>query len=210
MTHSTVVFDLGAVLLQWQPLQLVQRILPLYATSEAEAQRICGQLFGGFGVDSAWAAFDRGDHPPAALAEILAPRTGIAPQHLLNFIDAVPDHLHTKPDTAALLPRLSAQGHRLVYLSNMPNPYADRLLVERDFFHHFADGIFSARVGMIKPEHGIFELAERQFGLDPARTIFIDDNAHNVDSARERGWSAIQFFDAAQCEAELRSQRWLD
>jgi putative hydrolase of the HAD superfamily len=210
VTPSTVVFDLGAVLLQWQPVQLVQRILPLYASNEAEAERICAQLFGGFGVDSAWAEFDRGTHEPAALAEILAARTGVTPEHLLDFIQAVPDHLHTLAETAALLPRLSAQGHRLVYLSNMPAPYADRLLAERDFFHHFEDGIFSARVGLIKPEHGIFALAETQFGLDPARTVFIDDNAHNVASARERGWSAIQFFDAAQCEAELRSQRWLD
>ena len=209
MNSTTVVFDLGAVLLQWQPIQLLQRILPRHASNEAEAERLCAQVFGGFGPESAWAEFDRGGHEPAALAEILSLRTGIAPPQLLDFILAVPDHLHTKPDTAALLPRLAAEGHRLVYLSNMPAPYADRLLAERDFFHHFEDGIFSARVGFIKPQHGIFALAERQFGLSPAHTVFIDDNAHNVAAARERGWQAIQFSDARQCEAELLASAWL-
>ncbi|MDB5851639.1 MAG: hypothetical protein JWP29_5391 [Rhodoferax sp.] len=210
MKPTTVVFDLGAVLLQWQPVQLVQQILPLHARNQTEAERLCAALFDGFAPDSAWAAFDRGVIEPAALATLLAPGTGVPAPQLLDFILTVPDHLHTKPDTAALLPRLQAGGHRLVYLSNMPAPYADRLLAERSFFHHFDDGIFSARVGLIKPEHDIFALAEQQFGLDPARTLFIDDNAHNIASARERGWQVIQFFDAAQCEAELHRGHWLD
>jgi putative hydrolase of the HAD superfamily len=94
-------------------------------------------------------------------------------------------------------------------LSNMPTPYADRLLAERNFFGHFEDGIFSARVGLVKPEHAIYALAETQFGLTPADTVFIDDNAHNVATARARGWQAVQFLDAAQCEQALLEMGWL-
>ncbi|APW38391.1 hypothetical protein RD110_15300 [Rhodoferax koreense] len=209
MKPSTVVFDLGAVLLHWHPIELVQRVLPAHAHNETEARRICAALFGGFVPGSAWAEFDRGAVEPEALAALLSPGTGIPVPQLLDFILAVPDHLHTKPDTAALLPRLQDQGHRLVYLSNMPQYFADRLFAERTFFHHFEDGIFSGRVGLIKPEHGIFELAERQFGLEPARTMFIDDSAHNVATAHARGWGAIQFHDAAQCEADLQAHSWL-
>ncbi len=209
MRSKTVVFDLGAVLLHWRPTDLVQKVLPQHAPGEAEAQRLCAQLFDGFSPSSAWANFDRGGVAPEPLADILSLRSGVPAAQLLAFINAVPDHLHTQHDTAALLPRLKAQGHRLVYLSNMPAPYADRLIAERDFFSHFEDGIFSARVGHVKPEHGIFELAERQFGLDPAHTLFIDDSAHNVATARARGWGAVQFFDAAQCEADLKAQAWL-
>ena len=209
MTPTTIVFDLGAVLLQWQPVLLVQQLLPRHAPDAAAAERLCAALFGGFMPDSAWAAFDAGRMEPAALAGLLSPATGVPAPQLLDFILAVPDHLHTKPDTAALLPRLRAAGHRLVYLSNMPLPYADRLLAERSFFNHFDDGIFSGRVGLVKPQHGIFELAERRFGLAPARTVFIDDSGHNVASARERGWQALHFVDAARCEAELRQGGWL-
>ncbi|MDB5893341.1 MAG: hypothetical protein JWQ88_872, partial [Rhodoferax sp.] len=55
----------------------------------------------------------------------------------------------------------------------------------------------------------IFALAEREFDLVPARTVFIDDSGHNVASARERGWHAVHFADAAQCEAALRQGGWL-
>ena len=209
MNPTTIVFDLGAVLLQWQPVWLVQQLLPRHAPDAASAERLCAAMFGGFRPDAAWASFDAGRIAPKALAEALSPATGVPAPQLLDFILAVPDHLHTKPDTAALLPRLHAAGHRLVYLSNMPLPYASRLLAERNFFRHFADGIFSGRVGLVKPEQGIFALAEERLGLAPSRTVFIDDSAHNVATARARGWQAIQFHDAGQCEAELRQAGWL-
>nr|WP_315228650.1 HAD family phosphatase [uncultured Albidiferax sp.] len=205
---KTVVFDLGAVLLHWQPIEIVQHELPLHAPTAAAAQALCERIFQGLHPGATWAEFDRGTFEPAPLAAALAAQSGVDAQELLRFIHAIPDHLHTKQDTAALLPRLQAQGHRLVYLSNMPAPYADRLLA-RDFFDHFEDGIYSAHVGLIKPEPAIYALAETQFGLTPADTVFIDDNPHNIAAARARGWQGIQFLDAAQCERDLEAMGWL-
>lgn len=210
MTPQTVVFDLGAVLLHWKPIELAMHLLPVHAPNPAAAEALCERIFQGLHPGATWAEFDRGSVEAGPLADLLAAQSGVDAAELLGFIHAIPDHLHTKGDTAALLPRLQAQGHRLVYLSNMPSPYADRLVAERDFFDHFEDGIFSARVGLVKPEHGIYALAEQQFGLSPAHTLFIDDNAHNILTARSRGWQAVQFLDAAQCERDLTSLGWLN
>ena len=206
---KTVVFDLGAVLLRWQPAEIIQHELPRHAPTFAAAQALCERIFQGLHPGATWADFDRGTVEPAPLAALLAAQSGVEATEMLRFIHAIPNHLHTQQDTAALLPRLQAQGHRLVYLSNMPTSYADRLLGERDFFDHFEDGIFSAQVGLVKPEHAIYALAETQFGLTPADTVFIDDNAHNITTARARGWQAIQFLDAAQCERDLVEMGWL-
>ncbi len=143
------------------------------------------------------------------MAELLADQSGVDAADLLPFIEAIPDHLQTKTDTAALLPRLQVQGHRLVYLSNMPAPYSQILLEQRAFFSYFEDGIFSGHVGQIKPEHPIFALAETQFDLTPSQTVLIDDNAHNIATAQARGWQTIRFLDAAQCERELQASGWL-
>ena len=202
--RPTVVFDLGAVLLHWQPTEIVQHELPRLAPTLAAAQALCERM------GATWTDFDRGTVEPSALAARLATQSGVAVEELLRFIHAIPDHVHTKPDTAALLPRLQAQGHRLVYLSNMPTPYVDRVLAEHGFFGYFEDGIFSARVGLIKPEPAIYALAETQFGLTPADTVFIDDNAHNIATARARGWQTIQFLDATQCERDLVELGWLE
>lgn len=206
---KTAVFDLGAVLLHWQPTEIIQHELPQHAPNAAAAQALSERIFQGLHPGATWAEFDRGTVEPAPLAALLGAQSGVDAAEMLRFIHAIPNHLHTQHDTAALLPRLQAQGHRLVYLSNMPTPYADRLLNERDFFDHFEDGIFSARVGLVKPDHAIYALAETQFGLTPADTVFIDDNAYNVATARARGWQAIQFLDAAQCERDLLKMGWL-
>ena len=174
-----------------------------HAPDQAAAAALSARIFEGLHPASSWADFDRGLLEPHMLAAILAAKTGVDAPALLGFVNAIPDHLHTLVDTALLLPRLQAQGHRLVYLSNMPLPYSQRLLQERDFFDYFEDGLFSGRVGLVKPEHPIFELAEARFQLTPQHTVFIDDNADNVATARNRGWTAIQFINAQQCERDL-------
>ena len=203
MIPKTVVFDLGAVLLHWQPVDLVARMLPQHAPDRAAAEQLCTRIFEDLHPGSTWADFDRGRVEPDALADLLAVQTGVPADDLLDFIHAIPDHLHTKLDTQALLPRLLSHGHRLVYLSNMPLPYSERLLQERTFFQYFDGGIFSGVIGLVKPEQAMFARAESELELDPDNTVFIDDNLHNVQAARRRGWESIHFVDAQQCETEL-------
>jgi putative hydrolase of the HAD superfamily len=54
----------------------------------------------------------------------------------------------------------------------------------------FRAGVYSARVGLIKPEAAIFAHAMRSFGITAHDTPLIDAVAHNVASAREAGWRA--------------------
>jgi putative hydrolase of the HAD superfamily len=69
--------------------------------------------------------------------------------------------------------------------------------------------VISARVQQVKPEPGIYDTAARLFGAAPADLLFIDDVADNVLAARDAGWQALQFIDAAHCEAQLRAGGWM-
>ncbi|MBK9360539.1 MAG: HAD family phosphatase [Rubrivivax sp.] len=206
---ASVVFDFGAVLFQWRPLQLLQQVVPELAPDEDSARRLATQIFESFTPDSDWARFDLGRIDEAALARRIAARIGAQPAQVRRVIDAIPPHLQAQPATVALLSRLKAAGHRLFYLSNMPLPYAAHLERENRFIADFDDGIFSGRVGLMKPHDAIFELAVQRFALDPARTLFIDDHAGNVQAARRLGWQALQFVDAAQCEQAVQDAGWL-
>lgn len=199
----TVVFDFGAVLFQWRPLELLQACVPDLATDEASARAVAAQVFESFTPDSDWARFDLGRIGEAELAERIATRIGARAGQVRRIIDAIPPHLVAQADTVALFRRLKAVGHRMVYLSNMPAPYADHLERHNPFIAEFDDGIFSGRVGLMKPDAAIFALAESRFGLRPAQTMFIDDHAGNVQAARSRGWQALPFVTAAQCVQQL-------
>ena len=198
-----VVFDLGGVLLRWQPHEFMPRLLPALASTPEAAHTLVLQFFQLFGGD--WGEFDRGSLDVAPLAERIARRVGLTPAEARIVIDAVPDELVPIAGTVELLHALQARGHELFFLSNMPAPYAELLEARNDFFGMFRDGLFSSRVGCIKPEPAIFDRAVRTFGSGVDDTVFIDDVAKNLVPAAAVGWQGILFRDPPQCAAELRA-----
>ncbi|WP_088283179.1 HAD family phosphatase [Ideonella sp. A 288] len=198
------VFDFANVLFGWQPTAVVRQALPQQAADEASAAHWAREIFQAYGGD--WADFDRGTVEPDALVERIAARTGLPPEAVRRVVDAVPIALQPIAGTVDLLERLHALGDPVYFLSNMPAPYADHLDRSHAFLRCFADGVYSGRVQLIKPEPAIFELAARRFGVPPADLVFLDDHLPNVEAARAAGWQALHFIDAAQCEAELHQR----
>jgi len=196
-----IVFDLGGVLFRWQPHEFMARLIPQRTQTRADTQALIADFFEGFAGD--WGEFDRGALEAGPLADRIAARTGLGPADVRKVIDAIPHELDPLRDTVALLHRLHDLGHALYFLSNMPAPYADHLEANHEFLALFRDGVFSARVNLIKPDPAIFAHATQAFGIDPTRTLFIDDVARNVAAAQAAGWQALQFHGAAACEAEL-------
>ena len=182
-------------------MQCLRRVLPHRTLDAASVDALIAGFFEGYGGD--WGRFDRGTIEVDELAPRIAARTGLPLPEVHTVLDAVPGELQPQPATVELMLGLHAKGHAIYFLSNMPAPYADHLERSHGFFDCFTDGVFSSRVKLIKPEPAIFELAIRQFDIDPAQTVFVDDLASNVEVARSLGWNAVQFTDAAQCEAEL-------
>ncbi len=197
------VFDFGGVVFNWKPLVLLQQVLPHRAVDEASARDCAAAIFQGFHPTSDWALFDQGGIEPEDLAHRIATRTGLTPDEVRTVIAAIPPHLVPDAGTVALMDELRGQGHQIYYLSNMPAGYADELERSHHFFNWFEDGIFSARVGQIKPNADIFETAVRQFATAGVPTVFIDDVQHNIDAARHHGWQGIRFESAQQVRAAL-------
>jgi FMN phosphatase YigB (HAD superfamily) len=205
-----VIFDFGAVLFRWQPAALLQQVVPELAPDDAAARALAASIFQSFTPHSDWARFDLGLIDAGALAQSVAGRIGLKVQTVAWVIEAAGHHLVALPTSVELMRALKAEGHRLFYLSNMPLPYAERLQRDNPFIGDFDDGIFSSRVGLMKPWPAIFELAQRRFQLEAGpQTIFLDDHAGNVAAGAKQGWQGLHFVDAAQAERELRQRGWL-
>lgn len=205
----TVVVDLGGVLLRWDPPTLISTAWPDLAPDRESALGLVAQVFQTPAPGSDWADFDRGLLAPAALVARMSARTGLPSARVEALLGAVPAHLAVRPATGQLLDRLRTAGLRLVYLSNMPAPYADRLDDLPEFRTWFDGGVYSGRVGHAKPEPEIYALAERRLDLDPARTLLLDDREENVAMAVRRGWSGQVFVDAAAAAEDLTALGWL-
>jgi len=96
----------------------------------------------------------------------------------------------------------------LYLLSNTNCLHHEYVAREYEVFEKFADGVFSYRAKLMKPEREIFALAIRQFGVEPGSTVYLDDLSANVEAARAAGLRAFQYRqDAhADCLATLRAQ----
>lgn len=205
-----VAVDLGGVLLRWDPPTLLTEAWPDLVPDRTAALALAARLFldaeaGG----GEWADFDRGVLGPDGLATRLSARLGLPSARIRDLLDAIPGHLTVQPDTGHLLDRLLACGLRLVYLSNMPARYADYLESLPQFRSWFDDGIFSSRVGYLKPEPRMYREAQRRLGLEQDRTLLLDDRPDNVAEAVRHGWSGLVFTDAGSVAERLAAGGWL-
>lgn len=210
MRAGAVVFDLGGVVFHWQPLQLIRQVFTQRVRSDEDAVHLRTQIFQGHAIDGDWTQWDMGRIDRESLARRIAQRTGLTDLEMLAFIDAIAPHLQVKTDTLRLMDELKAAGHRLLYLSNMPRELARWIESVHPFDRWFEDGIFSARVGLAKPDEAIYRHAIERLGLHDQETVFLDDTPPNLVTARRLGWQALHFESAQQARDQILALGLLD
>lgn len=110
-----------------------------------------------------------------------------------------------EPEKAMIeLARQVARQHRVFLLSNIGDLHWDFLDRETEITQIGHGALPSFRAGAAKPDAAIYSRAEDLFGLEPARTVFVDDLWPNVEAARRRGWHGIRHVDHATTCRELR------
>jgi len=194
-TTRNVVFDVGGVLLDWNPRAVLKR----FYTDVALRRHVAAAVFDG----SDWSDFDRGTLSEEDLLDALVRRSGRPAPEMLKLFIALRDSLVPKTDTLRLLEKLHARGVPLYCLSNMSNSVYTHLAVLHDFWERFRGIVISGQIQLLKPERAIYEHLLTRYGLTAAETVFLDDLEANVIGARAAGLQSFQFRDAAEAERQL-------
>jgi putative hydrolase of the HAD superfamily len=190
-----VIFDLGGVVLDWNPDRLVSRFQPDATLQSAFKAAL-------FGHDD-WKAFDRGQLTEPDLIDRLESRLGLARSEVIALLDATRHSLVEKPDTVKLIRDLEKRRVPLYCLSNMPAAVYVHLQRQHTFWDAFKGIVISGEVKMMKPEPEVFLHLLETFNLSAAESVFIDDVIVNIEAAKRVGLHAILFKDAGQCREEL-------
>lgn len=191
-----MVFDLGNVLIDWNPRHLYRRHFPDDdAGMEAFLATVCPPSFND--------ELDAG----RPFAEAVAERAARFPDHapLIELWQRDWEQMLGDPIEASveILADLRAGGVPRYALSNWS---AETFPIARDRFAFLGwfDGIvISGEVGCIKPDPAIFAALAERFGLTPATTVFVDDNHVNVEGGRQLGFDAVLFTTPDQLRADL-------
>jgi HAD superfamily hydrolase (TIGR01509 family) len=197
MEIRNVVFDVGGVLLQWNPPSVIAGLYPDPATQAVIRQQIFEH--------ADWLEFDRGTLSEAAAIEHFAKLSGRTPEETHTLIRATREALLPIEGTVKLVEQLADAGVHLYLLSNMPVSTFEYLIQRHKFFGRFRHLVISGAILLVKPEPAIYKHLVEQTGIVPAESVFIDDMLKNVIAARECGFQAIQFSDPDSCREQLRT-----
>ena len=194
---TTVVFDLGGVLIDWDPRYLYRQLFTDPAEMEDFLARICTQDW--------HHAHDLGEDIPESCRR-LARRYPGHRDMIMAWAERGEEMAAGQFDeTVGVLREVKAAGLRCLALSNMePTTFATRRT--RFAFMDWFDGfVISGIEGVAKPDPRIFQILLRRYRLEPAATVFIDDSPGNVEAARGLGMIAVRYTSAGQLRSELRS-----
>jgi 2-haloacid dehalogenase len=199
--NNYVVFDLGGVLLDWNPRHLYRRLID----DEAEMERFLGEV-----CTLQWhAAHDRGVPMAESCAALAAARPEYA--ELINAWSKRSEEMIAGPigGSVAILEELLQKGVRCYALTNMERETYPLRRQRFPFMGWFAGTVVSSHEGVAKPDPEIFRRLLDRFGLAPERTIMIDDSPPNIDTAVSLGMTGLRFTSPTALRAALNGLRLL-
>jgi 2-haloacid dehalogenase len=192
---TTVVFDLGGVLIDWDPRYLYRQLFD----DPDEMESFLAEV-----TTAEWNAHQDAGRPWAEAIELLVAEHPEQRELIEAFHRRWPEMLAGEiQGTVDVLAELRTAGLRLVALSNWS---AELFPVARDRFEFltwFEGILLSGEVGVNKPDRQIFEHLIERFEIEPATALFIDDSSANVAGAAALGFRAIHFTDAAALRVVL-------
>lgn len=193
---AAVVFDIGGVLLDWDPRHLYRKLIDDPADLAEFLGQICTpqwHLAHDLGADTGQSCRELAVRHPA-YADLIMAWASRGEEMIAGQLDA----------TIEVLAEVRALGLRCFALSNME---ADKYALRRSrypFFDLFEGCVISGVEGVAKPDRAIFEILLARYDLEPQATVLVDDLAPNLAVARELGFVALQFCTADQLRLDLR------
>jgi 2-haloacid dehalogenase len=192
---KAVVFDVGNILIRWDPDQMLRT----YFSNDKD--------YAAF-LDSTrlmWVnlEFDAGRPFADGIAELVAAFPHYeAPLRAFDtrWNECV---LGAIEDNVATLNALKQAGHAVHAISNFAREKFDIARVRFPFLNSFEHALVSADIGLIKPDYRIYHRFVRDVGLRPEEMIFVDDSAVNIAAAKSVGFRVFHMpnADGAECEA---------
>lgn len=193
---KTIIWDLGGVLIDWNPDYVFKHIYPDPAERKWFFDNICTH---------AWnLEQDRG----RSLQEATEEKVAEWPDYEMpirafygRWEEMLGGPIH---DSVGILRSLkSKNGLRLLALTNWSHETFPVALERYDFLQWFEGIVVSGQEGVIKPEREIYELLLRRYAVDPETAVFIDDNKGNVEASENLGMRGVHFRSSEELKERL-------
>lgn len=197
MQLDSIIFDLGGVLIDWNPRLVYRQVFDTEAEIDQFFQNICTHD---------WNEKQDAGRPLAEATEELVALHPEWEKEIRVYYGRWREMLGGAiEDTVEVLRKLkNANSHRLYALTNWSAETFPVALETFDFLHWFDGIVVSGTEKTRKPFPEFYRILTERYSVEPSRAVFIDDVLRNVDGARAAGFHVIHFQSAAQMTAELK------
>lgn len=196
MKINTIIFDLGGVLIDWNPEYVFRKIF----VEEKEMKYFLSEV-----CTSDWNIQQDAGRPLAQATEILVDQFPEYEPQIRAYYGRWEEMLGGAIEgTVALLKQLHTQNsHRIYALTNWSHETFPIALERYDFLKIFEGILVSGQEKLIKPDRRIYDLILNRYQINPKEALFIDDSLKNVDGAKAVGLHAVQFISPEQLRKDL-------
>ncbi len=187
MAIKAVLFDVGNVIIPWDPENLFRKVIPDTDRRAYFLNTVVPMSWHNAhdaGVTFAENRIERLKAFPDFAEELIA--------YDVRFEEMLGDLIG---DTIAVMDELNAKGVALYALTNMPTEKADMVFSKSHVFGYFKDIIVSGVEKVIKPDPAFYEITLARLGLPATEIFFTDDNPNNIAQARSMGFATHLFDD---------------
>ncbi|SMX39470.1 HAD family hydrolase [Maliponia aquimaris] len=191
MTIEAVIFDIGNVLIEWQPERY-------YDAKIGEARRRA--MFAALDLHGMNDLIDRGGDFRQTVYDWADRNPEWAAEIRLWHDDWLEMATPAIPHSVRLLRALRGNGHKVHALTNFGIGTWAIATPRYDFLNEFDHAFVSGHLGVTKPDPQIYQMVEDHLGLPAAALLFADDRADNLATAAARGWHT-HLFTGPQCWA---------
>jgi 2-haloacid dehalogenase len=196
-TINTVIFDLGGVLIDWNPEYVYRTIFDKEEDMKWFFQNIC---------TSGWNEEQDAGRSLADATEWLVKQYPEHEENIRAYYGRWEEMLGGPiQETVDVLRHLKEQtDHKLYALTNWSAETFSIALQRYDFLHWFDGRIVSGEEKTRKPFKEIYQRLIDRYGIDPTRAVYTDDNTRNLAPAEELGMHTIHFQTPGQFKKELQ------
>ena len=191
-----IVFDIGKVLIHYDPYLPFSRLIPDADRRKWFFDNVCTH---DWNIEQ-----DRGRTWAEAEALLIADfpdQEDNIRAFRANWHEMVSHHYE---DSVAIMLGLIEDGRDVTMLTNFASDTFAEARERFPFLNRPRGVTVSGEVRLLKPDRAIYDRHAKDFGLDPAASLFIDDSAKNVQGAIDAGWQAVLFEGAGKLEQDLR------
>lgn len=180
---DAVVFDVGNVLLSWQPGEILNRLVP-------ERPDLHGELTIRIFKSPYWCMRDRGTISQEEAIAAMSAHTPVLEPYIRRVMEGWID-LPEIAEGVEAVKACKAHGKKIYALTNYADEPFAHACAQHEVFSLFDGFVCSARENLLKPGLEIYAQLIHRFDLDSARTLFIDDTPGNIEAALESGWQGL-------------------